>query len=60
MPDFLAQLLVDRTCLTIFLMQLLQLMEGTDDVGLVSQLLCGLTQFGLHLQILLEVVFTGF
>ena len=59
LPDFLAQLLADRTNLTVFLMQLLQLVEGADDILFVGQLLGSLAEFGLQLQILLEVIFTS-
>ena len=41
-------------------MQLLQLVEGADDIRLVGQLLCGLTELSLQLQVLLEVVLAGF
>ena len=59
LPDFLAQLLAYRTDLTILLMQLLQLMEGTDNIAFFGQLLSSLAELGLQLQILLEVIFTG-
>ena len=57
-PHLFAQLAGTRTRLAIFLMQLLQLMEGTNNIGLVSQLLSSLAELGLQLEILLKVVFT--
>ena len=59
-PDFFTLLLGHRTDLTIFLMQFLQLMEGADDIGLVSQFLCSLAETFLLFLVLTEVVFTGF
>ena len=59
-PDFLTLLLGHRTNLAILLMEFLQLMEGADDIRLVGQLLCGLTEALLLLLILTEVVFAGF
>ena len=40
-------------------MQLLQLMDGADDIGLVGQTLSGFAKLGLQLKVLLEVVLTG-
>ena len=57
-PYFLAQLAGYGTSLAILLMQLLQLVEGTDDICLFSQLLCSLAKLGLDFQVLLEVIFT--
>ena len=59
-PDVFALFLGHRTYLAIFLMQLLQLVEGADDVGLVGQLLCGLAKMYLLFLVLAEVVFAGF
>ena len=58
-PDLFAQVFRHRTYLAILLMQLLQLVEGTDDVVLLGQLLGSLAELCLQLQIFLEVVFTG-
>ena len=58
-PYLLAQFLCDRTYLAILLVQLLQLVERADDVLLVGELLCSLAELGLHLEVLLEVVFAS-
>ena len=58
-PDLLTLLFGNRTDLTILLMQFLQLVECADDILLVSQFLCCLTEGGLQLQILLEIIFTS-
>ena len=44
-PYLVAQVLADGTDLTVFGMELLQLVEGTDDIGLIGQLLCGFAEF---------------
>ena len=43
LPYLFAKFLADRTNLAILLMQLLQLVEGTDNILFVSQFLCSLT-----------------
>ena len=43
-PNLFAKLLADGTCLTVFLMQLLQLMESADYIGLFGQFLCSFTE----------------
>ena len=43
-PNLFAKFLADRTCLAIFLMQLLQLMESADYIGLFGQFLCSFTK----------------
>ena len=48
-PDLLTLLFGNRTDLTILLMQFLQLVECADDILLVSQFLCCLTEGGLQL-----------
>ena len=55
LPYLFTQFLAHRTHLAILLMQLLQLVEGTDDIFLISQFLGSLTQACLGLQIFLEV-----
>ena len=55
-PYLLAQLLGNGACLAILLMEFLQLVERADYVLLVGKLLCSLTQLGLYLKILLEIV----
>ena len=56
-PDGFAQLLGHGACVAVLLVQLLQLVEGRDDVGLVGQALSGFAEAGLELEVLLEVVF---
>ena len=55
-PDLLAQLLGNGTSLTILLMKFLQLVECADYIFLIGELLSSLTQLGLYLKILLEIV----
>ena len=55
-PDLLAQLLGNGTCLTILLVKFLQLVECADYIFLIGELLSSLTQLGLYLKILLEIV----
>ena len=55
-PDRLAQILGYRTDFAVLLMQVLQLVEGRDNVWLFCQFFGSLTQLGLRLQVLLEVV----
>ena len=59
-PDFFAQILADRTNLTIFCMEFLQLVESTNHICLVGQTLGSLTEFGLQFKVLLEIIFAGF
>ena len=58
-PDALTQVLGYRTDLTIFLVKVLQLVEGGDDIFLVCQFLSSFAEGGLSLQVLLEVVLTS-
>ena len=59
LPYLLTKFTSHRTCLAILLMQLLQLMEGADDIRLVSQFLGSLTETRLGLQVFLEVILTS-
>ena len=56
-PDLFAELFGDGSRLPVFLVQLLQLVEGADDIRLVGQFLRRLAEAGLLLEVLLEVVF---
>ena len=59
-PYLLSLFLGHRTDFAILLMQLLQLVERTDDVVYLVEFLGSLTEFGLELQVLLEVKLAGF
>ena len=59
-PHLLAQVFGHGACLAEFLVELLQLVEGADDVFLVVELLGGLAETRLYFKVFLEVVFAGF
>ena len=54
-PDALAELLGDGAVLLPLLVEVLQFLEGLDDILLLGQFLGGLAESGLHLEVLLEV-----
>ena len=58
-PNLLSQFFCHGASLTILLMQFLQLMEGTDNVALISQFLGSLTKFGLYLKVFLKIILTS-
>ena len=59
-PHLFAQVFRHRADLAILGVELLQLVEGADDVGLLSELLSSFAELCLQFQVLLEVVFAGF
>ena len=58
-PYLLAEVFCDRAYLAIFLMKLLKLVERADCILLIRETLGSLTQTGLGLKILLEVILTS-
>ena len=55
-PNLLAQLLGHGAYLAILLVELLQLVESADGIGLVGELLCSFAEQCLLLQVLLEII----
>ena len=57
-PDLLAQFLGNRTDFAVLLVQVLQLVEGRDDIRLLVELFSSFAECGLSLEVFLEVIFT--
>ena len=57
-PDLLAQFLGNRTDFTVLLVQVLQLMEGRDDILFLIEFFGSFAERSLCLEVFLEVIFT--
>ena len=58
-PDLFTLLLGHRTDLTVFLVEFLKLVERTNDIFFVGQILCDFTEMRLGFEIFLEVFVAG-